>query len=131
MVCTSAGFLIVSENSTHRLSAVHIATGAVETIDLGETQLNRPLGLALSDTQRVVYVACYAAKQIETVALPDRYFCELTCSFWFSYACEEMTDTGSSGSASVDSDGSSLRLPNQFVVTAIRRGWFPERLVRD
>ncbi len=71
VVCTSAGFLILS---TAALSAVHIATGAVETIDTGDTELKSPLGLALSDSQRVVYIANSEANQIETVALPARYF---------------------------------------------------------
>ncbi len=76
IVCTSAGFLIVSNHDLHTLSAVHIATGVVEQIDLGTTELNWPLGLALSEGQRVVYIANtgHATHQIKTVALPDRYF---------------------------------------------------------
>ncbi len=74
LVCTSAGFLIFSHFDTASLLAVHIATGAVEAIYLGSTELIWPLGLALNDSQRVVYVACMLGHQIKTVALPDRYF---------------------------------------------------------
>ncbi len=74
VVCASTGFLILSHYDTASLSAVHIATGMVETIDLGTTHLPWPLGLALSDRQRVVYVASQTTNQIKTVALPDRYF---------------------------------------------------------
>ncbi len=73
MVCTRAGFILLLNNSGS-LSAVHVATGVVETIDLGETELNYPLGMTLSDTDRVVYVASGTKNQIITVALPDRYF---------------------------------------------------------
>ncbi len=74
-VCTSTGILIVSDYGSHTLSAIHIATGAVEPIDLSATgKLPVPFGLALSDSERVVYVACNTGHQIKSVALPARYF---------------------------------------------------------
>ncbi len=73
VVCTSAGFLILSKN--HSLSAIHIATGAVEPIDSAVVnRLKWPRDLALSDTDRTLYVALNASFQITAVSLPDAYF---------------------------------------------------------
>ncbi len=72
VVCTSAEVLIISNCATR--SWPFISQPVRWKHDLGSTELTYPLGLALNDSQRVVYVAHPIDLQIKTVALPDRYF---------------------------------------------------------
>ncbi len=75
IACTKAGVLIVSDFTYAKLSAVHIATGAVEGIDTTSAgKLIWPLGLALNESDRMIYIANRSGGQIKAIALPDRYF---------------------------------------------------------
>ncbi len=69
IVCTAAGYLIVSAYHENKL-AINIACGEAEEIACG---FSTPQGLALDEADRTVYVADSQHHQIKCVELPDRF----------------------------------------------------------
>ncbi len=73
LVSTSGGFLIVSNFSKHDLTVFNARTGCVVE-ELYHKELMWALGMALSDRDRMVYVACRDSHRIISVEIPDQFF---------------------------------------------------------
>ncbi len=66
---------MLSHSEKQAIIAFHISTGAVEDVATASSDgLKWPLSLAVSDSDRTVYVANRGSDQIRAVTLPARYF---------------------------------------------------------
>ncbi len=102
IVCISSGYLIAA-NYKRCLCVIDTASSEVEPI---ADSYSVRCGLALSETDRKVYVAAADSHQILSVKLPDRYFVPLQFSGTGMGSGGTGSESSSSGSGSGGKDSS-------------------------